>query len=104
MKIQTNQETVNAIKAVIDQQADQPSNIRIYIAGMGWGGPSFGLTLDELSDTDVVDDTNDVKFIMSEDIYDQIGDVIVELTGGGYLVKPVEQGESACGSCSGSCG
>ena len=35
MKIQTNQETVDAIKSIVEQQADQPSNIRIYIAGMG---------------------------------------------------------------------
>jgi hypothetical protein len=35
MKIQTNQETVEAIKKIVDQQADQPNNIRIYIAGMG---------------------------------------------------------------------
>lgn len=41
---------------------------------------------------------------MSKEIYEQVGDVVVELTGGGYLVKPVAQGESSCGSCSGSCG
>jgi uncharacterized protein (UPF0335 family) len=41
---------------------------------------------------------------MSKDIHEQIGDIMIELTGGGYLVKPVVQGESACGSCSGSCG
>jgi hypothetical protein len=35
MNIQTNQETVDAIKAIVEQQADQPNNIRIYIAGMG---------------------------------------------------------------------
>lgn len=35
MKIQTTQETVDAIKALLEQQADQPSNVRIYIAGMG---------------------------------------------------------------------
>lgn len=35
MKVQTNQETVDAIKTIVDQQADQPSNVRIYIAGMG---------------------------------------------------------------------
>lgn len=103
MKIQTNQETVEAIKKIVDQQADQPNNIRIYIAGMGWGGPSFGLTLDELSENDLVDNSNDVTFIMAKDIHEQIGDVLVELTGGGYLVKPVDQGESACGSCN-SCG
>ncbi len=35
MKVQTNQETVDAIKAVIEQQEDKNKNIRIYIAGMG---------------------------------------------------------------------
>jgi len=104
MKIQTNQETVEAIKGIVKQQADQPSNVRIYIAGMGWSGPSFGLTLDELSENDLQDDTNDVTFIMAKDIYEQIGDIMVELSGGGYMVKPVQQAESACGSCSGSCG
>ncbi len=104
MKIQTNQETIDAIKALVEQQKDQPANVRVYIAGMGWGGPSFGLTLDELKDgEDLVDTTNDVKFIMAKEIYDQIGDVVVELTAGGYMVKPVNQQESACGSCSGSC-
>lgn len=104
MKVQTNQATVDAIKAVIEAQSDQPDNIRIYIAGMGWSGPSFGLTLDELSENDVKDDSNDVTFIMANDIYEQIGDIQVELTNGGYLVKPTVQQESACGSCSGSCG
>ena len=50
-----------------------------------------------------MDKSNDVTFIMAKDIHEQIGDVLVELTGGGYLVKPVDQGESACGSCD-SCG
>lgn len=35
MKIQTNQETVDAIKALVEQQKDQPENVRVYIAGMG---------------------------------------------------------------------
>lgn len=35
MKVNINAETVNAIQAVIDQNKDKPSNIRIYVAGMG---------------------------------------------------------------------
>lgn len=105
MKIQTNQETVDAIKALVDQQTDQPENVRIYIAGMGWGGPSFGLTLDEFNgEADLIDDTNAVNFIMAKDIHDQIGDIVVELTTGGYMVKPVNQSQADCGSCAGSCG
>ncbi len=35
MKVQTNQETIDAIKAVVEQQDSAAKNIRIYIAGMG---------------------------------------------------------------------
>jgi len=104
MKVETNQETIEAIKKLVEQQEDQPKNIRIYIAGMGCSGPSFGLTMDELTETDLVDESNDIKFIMGKDIHDQVGDVMVKLTDGGYLVKPMIETESACGSCSGSCG
>ena len=105
MKIKTNQETVDAIKALLEQQKDQADNVRIYIAGMGWGGPSFGLTLDELNkEDDLVDESQEVKFLMAKDIYDQVGDMLVELTAGGYLVKPLGQSDADCGSCSSSCG
>ena len=50
------------------------------------------------------DDSNDVTFIMAKDMHEQLGDIMVELSGGGYMVKPIEQQESDCGSCSGSCG
>ena len=105
MKVQTNQETVDAIKALLEQQNDKASGVRIYIAGMGCGGPSFGLTLDEFnSKEDLKDETNDFDFIMTKEIHEQVGNILVELTDGGYLVKPIEAGESSCGSCSGSCG
>lgn len=103
MKVQTNQETLEAISKIIDQSEEQNDNIRIYVAGTGCGGPSFGLTLDQISDTDVIDDSNSVKFVMSKEVHEQVGDIVVELTTGGYLVKPVNEVESACGSCSGGC-
>ncbi len=40
---------------------------------------------------------------MSKDIYEQIGDVLVELSGGGYIVRPVNQADSGCSGCSGGC-
>jgi len=103
MKIQTNDATIEAIKKVMEGQGDQPQNIRIYVAGMGCSGPSFGLTLDEKAEGDLVDDSNDVTFLLAKDIHDQMGDIIVELTEGGYLVRPVNPPESACGSCGGGC-
>ncbi len=35
MKIITNPETVAAIKEIIDQQENQPSMVRLYVAGFG---------------------------------------------------------------------
>ncbi len=103
MKIQTNQETLEAIKGIIEQQADQPDNIRVYIAGMGCSGPSFGLTLDEVGENDLKDDSNDVTFIMTKEIHEQVGDMLVESVEGGYLVRPLKTPETACGSCGGGC-
>jgi len=103
MRVQTNDKTIEAIKEVMAKQEDQAKNIRIYIAGMGCSGPSFGMTLDEATEGDLIDDTQEVSFILSKEIHDKMGDMVVELTEGGYLVRPVNPPESACGSCGGGC-
>lgn len=40
---------------------------------------------------------------MEGDLYEQFGDFKVEFQNGGYMVAPVNQAPSSCGSCSGSC-
>lgn len=35
MKVITNQVTIDEIKKVTEAQADQPSTVRLYLAGMG---------------------------------------------------------------------
>ncbi len=106
MKILTNIETTDAIKAVLEAQNDKPQNIRLFMAGAGWSGPSFGLALDEQKDSDLAFAVNDVNFIMDKDAYDEFGDMKIEFMNGGYMVKPADFDESAsgCGSCGGSCG
>ncbi len=103
MKVQINQETLNAMKSVIEANSEQPDNIRIYIAGMGWSGPSFGLTLDEFNkEEDLIDESNEIKFLMSKDVYNTVGDMLIELSNGGYIVRPVNATDSGgCSSCSG---
>ncbi len=104
MVIQTNEQTVKAMKAVLDTQPDDINAVRIYAAGAGCSGPSFGLTLDNEGINDEVDNNHEIQFLMAKDIYDQVGDMIVEQVEGGYLVKPVISPGSACNSCSGGCG
>ncbi len=104
MKIQTNQETIEAIKKIIETQAEHPDNIRIYVAGKGCSGPSFGLSLDDINqEEDLTYTESDVNFVMSKEIYAEVGDMSVLCVEGGYMVKPVVAKESACGSCGGGC-
>ena len=103
MNITTNSETVNEIKKIMEENADQPANVRIYVAGLGCSGASFGLSLDEKKDEDIEFVFEGLNFIMENTVFDQFGDFIVEYVWNGYKVVPVNQPESACGSCSGSC-
>lgn len=104
MKVVTNQDTINEIKKIMDSQPEQPGNVRIFLAGMGCSGPALGLSLDEKKDTDVVDETNEINFVMEADLFNTMGEIKVEFMGNGYLVAPVKQAESGCSSCGGGCG
>jgi len=101
MYIKTNKETCIEIQKILDSQADKPKSVRIFIAGIGWGGPSLGLGLDEKKPEDVMEEAFGTKFIMAKDIFDQMGEVTVEYKMNGFSVIPTDQEPTDCGSCSG---
>ena len=100
MIVQTNSETVQEIKKIIEQNPEEPKFVRIYLAGMACSGPAFGLTLDEKRDDDETFEFEDQEFIMQKDVQKLFGDMIVEFVGGGYKVVPVNQLPNQCDSCS----
>lgn len=104
MYISTNEATCEEIKKVLDAQGEKPQNIRVAIAGMSCSGPSFGLGLDDVKETDYTEEINGINFVIQKDIFDSMGEILVSYAGSGYVVRPVIQPESACGSCAGSCG
>ncbi|MCD4711738.1 MAG: hypothetical protein K8R73_00510 [Clostridiales bacterium] len=103
MYIATNQETCDKISEILSAQADKPQNIRVFIAGMGCSGPSFGLGLDNINEEDFTETINGVNFVLEKSVFDTVGEIKVEWVGNGYSVQPVTVAPSACGSCS-SCG
>mgnify|MGYP003762541727 CR=1 FL=1 len=54
------------LKALSSREDNKP--LRIYIASFGWGGPSFGLALDEPKEDDVKYEVDDFTFVMEEHI------------------------------------
>lgn len=42
--------------------------VRLAIKGFGWGGPTFGVVLDEQTDNDDVQEIDGIKFVAEKDI------------------------------------
>ena len=43
-------------------------SLRIYIAGYGWGGPTFGIALDEQKEGDSMTVVDDLTFLMESEL------------------------------------
>lgn len=104
MNINVSKETIEEIKKV--ENNDESKAIRIFLAGMSCGGPSFGLFFDEVREDDVEATAEDLKFVIDKKIADEYNDgfdieFIDDYRGRGFAVTPVGlvTGCSSCTSC-----
>lgn len=58
----------DAARDEIKRQNKNDKGVRIYVASMGWAGPSFALSLEEATSDDIVKDVKDVKFVVDSDL------------------------------------
>ena len=56
MIVKTNQDIIEAFRASIDSEYDNAEYVRIYVKSSCCKGPSFGLTLDDITEDDLKDD------------------------------------------------
>lgn len=102
--VKADKAAVEKLQEILKEHTDRPKTIRIYLAGMGWGGPSFGLALDEQKENDLVKEVDGVTFIMDKGVQSDHGDFVIESMGNGFRVVPESQSnDSGCGGCSGGC-
>lgn len=85
MKISASQEVLNLLK--VDLEKSNSQVVRIKISSYGWGGPSFGIALDEQREDDVVYELKGVKFAASEDIAYLVEDAEILKIAYGYRVR-----------------
>lgn len=99
MKVETNQGTIRELQGILDEHEDAPRNVRFYKESSCCGGDKFGIVVDEVYEDDVIDEYQDLNFIMDEELYEEVGDMIIEYIGNGFFVEPLNKKESKCGSC-----
>jgi len=88
----------------INEEKKEDAYVRIYVSGVGWGGPKYGLTLEESvqEDKDVVNEVNGLKIVFEKSIaYFLDGKTVDYHDGprGGFSINDGSPNKS-CGDCS----
>lgn len=98
MKIDVTDKAKVELNKLIEAKKTDKS-LKIYIAAYGWGGPTFGLALDEQKDGDQMIKTDDFDFIIEDGLSDNYGKFTVEYSDNwlkrGFTVIP-DRGGAGC--------
>ena len=91
MKVDWTEVAKEELKKVMETRKEDKC-LRIYIAGYGWGGPSFGMALDELKEGDTSVTQDDFTFVVEEDLVDTFNHFTIDYSNNwlrkGFTVTP----------------
>lgn len=100
MNISATHKALNEIKKVLKEKNTTSKKIRIFLAGIGWGGPTFNLALDEQKENDKIYSEDSVDFIADESLIDQYRGFKIDYSNfflqRGFLVHPYSGPASTC--------
>ena len=100
MKIDITNTAKEELVKVLANKKNENKLLRIYIAGYGWGGPSFGLALDELKDDDIQVEEGEFKFVLEDLLTENFGSFTVDFSDNwlrrGFSVYPDGVAASSC--------
>lgn len=65
MKIKISDQAREKLKEILSEEESRKP-LRLYIAGYGWGGPSFGMALDEPKEKDLKIQSGGFDFLVEE--------------------------------------
>lgn len=105
-KIIISNEAYEEFKSFLQENNVESKNIRVAMAGGGCGGPTFGVCVGEVIEGDLVENINDINFIINENLYNEYGVFTLlstkENDGLGMTIRPlIEPIGGGCAGCSG---
>lgn len=108
MSIVMNSDASKELRSILESKGVTENTIRVFVAGMGWSGPSFNLALDEKKEDDTLVEIDGFNLIAETELIEQFGGFEIkyfEQDGQkGIYVEPAIKSEGGCSSCGGSCG
>lgn len=107
MSINISAEALNELKSILSDKQLDGNIVRVFVSGMGWSGPQFNLSLDEINDDDFSLVADNFTFVVEKELVDQFGGFEIKFFdedgASGVYVETSVQPESGCSGCSGSC-
>ena len=92
--IQVTEKAKEELLVVLKENAKK--YIRLFIEGVGWGGPRLGLALDELNDNDEKINSNGVDIIYNRNDQGYLDHSVIDyedsFLGRGFVVKSSQPG------------
>ncbi len=100
MNIKVTNKALNEIKKVLKEKKSTSKKIRIFLAGIGWGGPTFNLALDEQKENDEICSEDSIDFIADKSLIEQYRGFKIDYSNfflqRGFLVRPYSGSASTC--------
>ena len=100
MNINITKNALTAIKKVLTEKNTTGKKIRIFLAGIGWGGPTFNLALDEQKENDEIYSEDSVDFVADKSLIEQYRGFKIDYSNfflqRGFLVHPYSGPVSTC--------
>ncbi|AFQ42279.1 HesB/IscA family protein [Desulfosporosinus meridiei] len=101
------------VKEVLTAQNKENALLRLYLVGMGCGGPNFGMTLDESkTENDILDEGFGVSMVIDKNLSGYLEGAVIDYiessSGGGFEIRTANANSGGCDSgccsgCGGSC-
>ena len=80
MKITIAKEAREKLRELLDKSLYKNPAVRLFRAGIGWGGPKLGMALDESKDTkDTLLNIDNIKILIDENVKNLIGSAPLEI-------------------------
>lgn len=100
MNIEISNKAQEELKKVLEQKDSKDKLLRIYIAGIGWSGPSFGMALDEPKQDDELTQVGEFKFAVDKDAKENYSGFYVDYSNEwlrrGFRISPIGEESSHC--------
>lgn len=94
MSIGITEKAQKIISDKLNHKNKENTFLRIFVQGIGWGGPVFGITLEGSKDNeeDYEEEINEIKVIVNKDLLKQFDSFLIDYSTGwfnkGFSVIP----------------